>query len=419
MEARLKLHNDEYLPSGSVIHWGERDPNNVSRAAVTCGRCRQKRVVTIQRGMNKTRWTGLCASCVGLQNQNEELSSGSIIHWGERDPNNLARVMVTCSLCKQRRFAKPKRRKLHSWLGICPQCIGKHLQKSQDEVLPSGSVIHWSERNSDDPRGAPVTCGICGEKRLTTVQRTPRWTGICRSCAGRRRDNETLKSGSIIHWAERDLENKSRVLITCGKCEEKRFCAHGTISTRNFTGLCSTCVPYSTRRGKVKPRSDEKLLSGSIIHWAERDPNNRARVMVTCGLCAHKRLTIPRHGKSKNKWTGFCGDHQRLLGLTDLAQRFKQSPLNSDGEDRRARGRKLGTLGFEREEFVTKVKESILVQWSERRSMRSITAKAVAAMLHLGGPDTGADVLRKRLRKSQVTTEWPEFVESVIAARQP
>jgi hypothetical protein len=53
------------------------------------------------------------------------------------------------------------------------------MRDGLDETLPSGSIIHWGERDPQSPNRAPVTCRVCGNKRMTTIQKRKGWTGIC------------------------------------------------------------------------------------------------------------------------------------------------------------------------------------------------------------------------------------------------
>ena len=57
-----------------------------------------------------------------------------------------------------------------------------------DELRPSGSIIHWSERDPKTRR-VTVTCGKCGQKGTTEINaiRKQQWTGLCRDCAKKRR----------------------------------------------------------------------------------------------------------------------------------------------------------------------------------------------------------------------------------------
>jgi hypothetical protein len=417
MDARLKRQGDERLSSGSIIHWGERDPLNVTRAAITCGRCGQKRLATIQRGANKARWTGLCASCSGLQLEDEVLSSGSVIHWGERDKADCTRIKVTCGLCQRNRFTKPKRGRSHRWLGICPECIGRHLQKTQDQVLSSGSVIHWSERDPENPRSAPVTCGRCGKRRVVTIQRSSRWTGLCQGCAATRDIDQPLRSGSIIHWSERNLEDKKLVPVTCGRCRKRRSCTRSTAGARTFTGLCTNCVIPLAHRITQKPRADETLPSGSIVHWSERDPNNHARGMVTCGLCSRKRFTVLRHGKGKEKWTGYCEDHLTPSGLTKLAQQLQQAPYKGSSEDKQKRGRRAGVKYIDPQASRTSLESAIKKLWAQSQSISDITYSAAAEVFQSTGERIGADAVKKRFYQLATGMKWRDFVLIVVSQK--
>jgi hypothetical protein len=67
-----------------------------------------------------------------------------------------------------------------------------------DEVLPDGSVIHWDDRDPDNPHRARVMCGGCGQSRYVyayTIRQQGR--GLCRRCSGLkgvpRRENS-------VHW---------------------------------------------------------------------------------------------------------------------------------------------------------------------------------------------------------------------------
>lgn len=109
----------------------------------------------------------------------ETLPTGSVVHWSERD--SAGRVKVTCGSCGQARFVKALNvsREL---TGYCRACSKPRL--TGDEVLPTGSVIHWSEREPGGSRGLPVTCGSCGQKRLVRGNITrANFSGFCRDCA--------------------------------------------------------------------------------------------------------------------------------------------------------------------------------------------------------------------------------------------
>lgn len=78
------------------------------------------------------------------------------------------------------------------------------VKLTQDEVLASGSIIHWGERESGERYRAPVTCAICGRKRVTTVQRGRShgskrdWSGCCSRCVNRGSRHGMWKGGMYV-----------------------------------------------------------------------------------------------------------------------------------------------------------------------------------------------------------------------------
>jgi hypothetical protein len=204
-------------------------------------------------------------------------------------------------------------------MGFCLPCGHLQTRFTEDEKLPSGSIIHWSERKQGD-ESIWVTCGRCGDKRrLSHTARCNNWSGLCQSCGGKKHFEEEIHtSGTIIHWGEHDANNPRKLIaITCHECKKKSFAWLLTIKYPNWSGRCAEC-----RQRHGHPRKyvkDETLPSGSIIHWSERDTDNpEKRVMVTCGYygkdgyCGKKRLTTRKSvhsSKAKNAWTGYCRKH--------------------------------------------------------------------------------------------------------------
>ena len=104
---------------------------------------------------------------------------------------NRSHPLVCCPICGSERrvnmaYISLIRRGKSS--GLCATCnsraMGKNnagFKKVTDEILPSGSVIHWGERISL-VRGY-VTCGKCQTNRITTISRKKGWTGFCPKCA--------------------------------------------------------------------------------------------------------------------------------------------------------------------------------------------------------------------------------------------
>lgn len=99
-------------------------------------------------------------------------------------------------------------------------------------------------------------------------------------------------------------------LAICPVCGLSRRTTHSfyiQLRHGNTTGQCHKCagLTQSTlRKGKPKLVTDEKLKTGSIIHWGER--TTLSRVPVTCGLCHEKRVVTFLRNPD---WTGYCRNH--------------------------------------------------------------------------------------------------------------
>lgn len=197
---------------------------------VTCGRCSRKRTLQTKDRVN---WTGYCRGCCTrklIRVNDERLSTGSFIQWSERDPNNVRRAAVTCGKCGKKRFTKIPNGELRlRFTGFCEHC--GHIKHPRNEKHSSGTIIHCPEWDSADKRKMAITCYNCGQKSRIWYSRIndPRWSGLCHNCTRqhenprKRMHDEVLPSGSIIHWSERDLNNSRRVMVTCGACGHKRL----------------------------------------------------------------------------------------------------------------------------------------------------------------------------------------------------
>lgn len=276
---------DEALPSGSIVHWATHKHGQVM---VTCGLCGRKRVTRLPQGKLKAKWTGLCKSCVRIKfSQDIKLPSGSTIHWSERDSKRPNRVAVTCGKCGVKRLARPyDKQRGAGRTGLCWACAhGVHIH---DETLPSGTIAHWPVRDPSDPKHKiGITCHGCSQQKFAQrVQvRDPNWSGLCHDCVLQRVNPKRfihdvkLPTGSVIHWGERDPSDRKKVMVTCGKCKQKRLMRP---DGRNRTGLCLKCG--EGKRKYLRKVLDQVLPSGSVIHWGERDQTKK-RVAVRCGAC--------------------------------------------------------------------------------------------------------------------------------------
>jgi hypothetical protein len=116
--------------------------------------------------------------------------SGSLIHWSERDPKNVRRVAFTCRGCKEKAFVWAIEASKDNWCGLCRKCFlreGNYRKAKRDVTAPSGSVVLFSQTDPTEPDKVTVVCGLCGERRkhprasiLVMLRRKGSdWTGYC------------------------------------------------------------------------------------------------------------------------------------------------------------------------------------------------------------------------------------------------
>jgi hypothetical protein len=190
---------------------------------------------------------------------------------------------------------------------------GGARRRTGDEIHPSGTIVHWDERQP--PQGVAITCHHCGRKRFThcTNVRSEKWSGLCHEClqAGRRLNkypaNGELPTGSFVHWDEPVLvaDDGRHAWVTCGICRQKRIASVPTGKDRlTWTGFCVPCSGVYRR----KRSQDETHVTGTIIHWGERDPADpHNRVLITCHRCRGKSFTHTQSIKHV-RWSGLCGE---------------------------------------------------------------------------------------------------------------
>src|SRR4051794_21212634 len=78
-------------------------------------------------------------------------------------------------------------------------------------------------------------CQKCSDVRRRATTLAPRASSV--------RGDETHASGSVIHWDERDPENPHwRMVVTCFKCSHDRFVPKPTIRSGHWSGRCQDCI---------------------------------------------------------------------------------------------------------------------------------------------------------------------------------
>ena len=310
---------------------------------------------------------------------------------------------VTCGRCN--RIHSIVTAGIHAdYTGFCVGCSKtKYLD---DMTLPNGSVIHYSRREG---KRVPVTCGRCRTLRVVNCDNAKLKTGFCTNCKTRRIEDVMHRSGTIVHWGIREQNEtyyKGRVLITCHACRQQSFFNRATVDKDGWSSLCTTCSKQ--RYPLNKYTRDERLPTGSVIHWGDRDPEHSLRVRVTCGKCAESRYVRPATGaKARSRWTGFCPKHY----LDFISGSFYEQSRP------RKRGPKSGNFRFDRSKFLAAVGAVVISLRKKGNSIHRITRDAVAEQFQLQGEDLSGVAIKVRLKECGVTVKWREYVESVLQSK--
>lgn len=403
----------EVLLNGSVVHWGECDPADPSRRRrkVACGRCGEDRFARpFAQSKSHPRWSGFCTRCSyasGRKHGDELHASGTIIHWNERDPEAPAeRTKITCHYCGRNVFDSIKGIRGPRWSGRCFECR-QTAARTGDESLPSGSIIHWGETDSAHPRARGVTCGRCGERRVVIIPsgvKLEKFSGFCEKCAGmtrRQSGDERHSSGTIIHWNERDRDDPYyQILVTCHNCGHDRFVHKGALKNPSWHGLCPDCLEkYGLPRERRTLKGQHRNRFGALIDYDAPHGPNRALVYCpnfsTCGGKEDKRVDL----SNQDKQPFYCRaclseDKRKRLGAAWAAV------LSGGVSARRRRPR------FDRDKFLRQLNKLIVAAWDESKP-KIPSRQAVANKFALRGlkPATGAGV-KQRLALSGRTEEW-------------
>src|SRR5438309_287392 len=117
---------------------------------------------------------------------------------------------------------------------------------TQDKQLGNGSVVVWSRRNGER---VPVICGMCGKKRIIDFARATEATfnGLCFDCSRLQMrahtQDECLPTGSIIYWSQRTSFGRNvQVPVKCGICGQIRTMKAARIANNDITGYCAGCA---------------------------------------------------------------------------------------------------------------------------------------------------------------------------------
>jgi hypothetical protein len=136
-----------------------------------------------------------------------QIINGVVVNFDGVTIKGRSAPLVVCPGCgKERRLTHQNLNRLRNGgSALCKECgrkvqakaIKGRLIRTDDQVLPTRSIIHWSQRDRSNPNRAMVTCGLCGETRMTSVMRSPRWTGYCPKHARSGSEHQHWKGGRI------------------------------------------------------------------------------------------------------------------------------------------------------------------------------------------------------------------------------
>lgn len=318
------------------------------------------------------------------------------------------------------------------------------VRRTGNELLPSGSIIHWDERSPSDRRPM-ITCGCgCKVKRLAWVPKNKQgpMAGYCplkgdKRRWRRRRDDVAHTSGAVIHWSVRAPKNRQKVGITCYQCGNEKFVKAETARDPKWSGRCFDCFKA---QGGAHPRwnlQDELVAFGSIIHWSEWTTG--LRLPVTCGICVankasktkreiHRSNIPPKAIYQKTDYMLFCRSHKRAEVAIHLS-RFQ----NGNGPEKGSRENGKDVKSRNRERWLREAVNNITVMWERMRNstflsyqdkLDRITQVALASEIGIGkdkDPDSVIEVLRNRLIECGVrdmffgSGSWYDsFVQTVV-----
>lgn len=118
-----KHTKDLHLPTNSIIVWSKRTHTEVP---VICGSCKNERWVSVP-NVTVSKFTGLCHECSWKARRKhtdtEFLETGSVIYWNERQgPGRNEPIPVQCGICGEIRTIAASKIPKANFTGYCVDC---------------------------------------------------------------------------------------------------------------------------------------------------------------------------------------------------------------------------------------------------------------------------------------------------------
>lgn len=146
-------------------------------------------------------------------------------------------------------------------------------------------------------------------------------SGNCKSCAGKasrpsRSDDELLPDSSVIHWGNRD--RSGRVCVTCGVCKKSRHVYMTNTGRKRGTGKCGPCGAAGKQNSPPSGHHHPRWKGGYttscgyvMIHLSMLDTDDRrlASKMTNGKYIAEHRLVMARHVNRPLLWPGDVVHH--------------------------------------------------------------------------------------------------------------
>lgn len=146
----MSSNKNQMLPSGAIIHWGEKTETNSKgrkKAFVTCGICKLKRFVSICLSSKKG-WSGNCRRCnstgsKGLKGKESPTYKGEFI-----SKQGYIFLLISCLPLEERKLANQMKSATHNYIAEHRFIMAKHLKRP----LTSNEVVHHLNEIKDDNR---------------------------------------------------------------------------------------------------------------------------------------------------------------------------------------------------------------------------------------------------------------------------
>jgi len=273
-------------------------------------------------------------------------------------------------------------------------------------------------------------CGA-KEYAFPSTFRKPHWSGLCKACVLQRGNPRKITgdvphpSGAIIHFDTRHSDNYHQVLFTCanaeGEISHQNHTSISAVASTTWVGLCSDC--RGKRGGQRKYVEDYSLPNGGCIFFSERTGN---LVPVSCVLCDNKKHwrkvgvvieALNRYKRVGQSWTGYCTKHRvnGIAAVEAMIRILKANQHETGGVTvEKRRGRKSGTLGFDHIVFIAEVDNFVLEAWKRLQSVQLITLEIVAAEFQSKGERISGNTVLKRLKICGFNEPWTVYREKVL-----